>query len=124
MKRITICIGIIITIICASVISLYFMNASNRKFCGKIDEIVELYLEDSPEVLKKIQQLDEYWDGYYIKFSYVTQSTTLDDISYSVAKLKPLYEQGSDEFVSECESIKYWVDRIYNRQFPYLYSIF
>ncbi len=124
MKRIVICFGIIFAIIGSSVVSLYFLDRENREFFEKVDVIVELYNENSPEILQKIDELDEYWDRYYIRFSYVTQTATLDDISYSVAKLKPLYEQGSDEFVSECESIKYWVNRIYHRQFPHLYSIF
>lgn len=124
MKRITLCSGIIVTIIVSAVFSLYFMNRSNREIFEKIDEITELYNEDSPEVVDKINELDGYWDEYYIKFSYITQSTALDDISYSVAKLKSLYEHGSDEFVSECESIKYWVKRIYDRQYPHFYSIF
>ena len=124
MKRITICIGIMVAIIGSSVVALYLQDRSNKEFFGRIDEIVGLYDDNSPEILQKIDELDEYWDNYYVRFSYVTQSATLDDISYSVAKLKPLYEQGSDEFVSECESIKYWVNRIYHRQFPHLYSIF
>lgn len=124
MKRMTLCITILIVIIVSAVGSLYFMNRSNREVFERIDEIVELYNAESPEVEEKIHQLDQYWDEYYVRFSYVTQSSALDDISYSVAKLKALYEEGSDEFVSECESIKYWVKRIYDRQFPYFYSIF
>ncbi|WP_418813401.1 DUF4363 family protein [Ruminococcus sp.] len=54
----------------------------------------------------------------------MAQSCTLDDISYAVAKLPALLEKGSEEFLSECESIRSWTEKIYHTQYPHLYSVF
>lgn len=124
MKRITLCIGIISVIIIISVSSLFILNKNNKKLTDKIDEIIELYNNESDEVSDKVNDLEDYWEDYYIRISFVAQSSTLDDISYSVAKLLSLYEQDSDEFISECESIKYWIERVYDSQFPHFYSVF
>ncbi|MDE6149532.1 MAG: DUF4363 family protein [Ruminococcus sp.] len=124
MKRITLCIGIFIAIIVVSIGSLFLLHKNNKELTEKIDEIIELYNNESDEVSDKVNDLEKYWDDYYIRISFVAQSSTLDDISYSVAKLLPLYEQDSDEFVSECESIKYWIKRVYDSQFPHFYSVF
>ncbi len=124
MKRITLCIVIFAAIIVISAGSLFMLNKNNKELTGKIDEIIELYDNGSDEISDKVNELEEYWEDYYIRISFVAQSSTLDDISYSVAKLLPLYEQDSDEFVSECESIKYWIKRVYDSQFPHFYSVF
>ena len=89
-----------------------------------LDDVIEAYNNDSDDVVDKVNELEKYWEDYYIHISFVTRSTTLDDISYSVDKLRPMYEHGSDEFVPECESIKYWVKRIYDSQYPHFYSVF
>ncbi|MGN0601737.1 MAG: DUF4363 family protein [Oscillospiraceae bacterium] len=124
MKRITVSIGIIIAIIIGSVLSLYFMDKNNREMFDRIDRITSMYSQQSEGITKEIEDLQDYWEEYYVRYSYVTQCSTLDDISYSVAKLKSVYEQQSDEFIPECESIKYRVRRIYDRQFPHFYSVF
>lgn len=124
MKRITLCIGILCAIIIVSVTSLFMLNKNNKILIDKIDEIIDLYNQESDKVSEKVSDLENYWEDYYIRISFVVQSLTLDDISYSVEKLTPLYEQDSDEFISECESIKYWVQRVYDSQFPHFYSIF
>ena len=124
MRRISLCIGIMTMIIVTSVISLFMLNKNNNEIFEKIDEIAQLYDEESDEVSKKIEELEDYWEKYYIRISFVAQSSTLDDISYSVAKLNSLYEQDSDEFISECESLRYWVSRVYDSQFPHFYSVF
>ena len=124
MKRITLCLVIFAAIIVISAGSLFMLNKNNKELTGKIDEIIELYNKESDEISDKVNELEEYWEDYYIRISFVAQSSTLDDISYSVSKLLPLYEQDSDEFVSECESIKYWIKRVYDSQFPHFYSVF
>ena len=106
MKRITLCIVIFAAIIVISAGSLFMLNKNNKELTGKIDEIIELYDNGSDEISDKVNELEEYWEDY------------------SVAKLLPLYEQDSDEFVSECESIKYWIKRVYDSQFPHFYSVF
>lgn len=124
MKRMALCIGIFLSIISVSLISLYVLHKNNTKVITMLDNVIESYQNGSDDVGDKVDKLEKYWEDYYIRISFVTRSNTLDEISYSVDKLRPMYEQGSDEFVPECESIKYWVKRVYDSQFPHFYSVF
>ncbi|MGN1133578.1 MAG: DUF4363 family protein [Oscillospiraceae bacterium] len=123
MKRITISFIIIGCIILSSVLFLFNMNRDNQNLFDMIDQAEQLYEMDSPDLENKIKEIENEWEKYYIKYSYVTTCSVLDDISYSVAKLLSLYENQEDEFIPSCESIKYQVKRAYDRQFPYLHSI-
>lgn len=124
MKRVYICIGIFCAIIAVSIFSLFVLEKSNDELFSRIDEITELYEKGSDETSEKIKELEKFWRKYYIRISFVAQSSTLDDISYSVAKLSPMLDEDSDEFVSECKSIRYWAYLVYISQFPYLHSVF
>lgn len=124
MKRIIISFGIIAAIIGVSIFSLVFMDKNNKEMFEQLDEITSLYENRSDDIQKEIQDFQDFWEKYYIRYSYITQCSTLDDISYSVAKLDELYNAGSDDFIPECESIKYRVKRIYDRQYPHLHSVF
>lgn len=124
MKRIVISFGIIILIIGVSIFSLYFMNKNNDEMFEKLENITQLYENQSDEIEDEIEEFQDFWEKYYIRYSYITQCSILDDISYSVAKLDELYLAGSDDFIPECESVKYRVKRIYDRQFPHLHSVF
>ncbi len=124
MKRVYICIGIFVLIIGISVYSLYVIKKSNDELYYRIDEIISLHqIGDREVTAQKVEGLEEFWKGYYVKISFVATSSTLDDISYSVAKLAPLLKEDSDEFVSECQSIKYWAYLVYSNQLPYFYSV-
>ena len=123
MKRVYICIGIFSLIIGISVYSLCIMKNSNEELYSRIDEIICLHEDKSEETADKVAELEDFWEKYYIRISFVARSSTLDDISYSVIKLAPLLDEDSDEFISECKSIRYWAYLIYNSQFPYLHSV-
>lgn len=124
MKRITLCLGIIAAIFVGSFFSLHFMDKNNCEIFDRVNEIERLYSEDSADIKSEIKGFEECWEKYYVRYSYYTPSATLDEVSYSVAKLSAIYENQSDEFIAECESIKYRVQRIYDRQFPHFHSIF
>ena len=71
-----------------------------------------------------MERLQDYWGEYYVKVSFLTRSSTLDDISYSVAKLEPLLDEESEEFVSELRSIRFWAFLVYESQIPHFRSVF
>jgi len=123
MKRIVLCITILGTIIAVSVFSLFVLHKNNTRLIEMLDDVIEAYDNAPDEVSEKVDGIEQYWEDYYIRISFLVQSSTLDNISYSVARLGSMYEQDSDEFVSECESIKYWVKRVYDSQFPHFYSV-
>lgn len=123
MKRVYVCIAIILAMIAASTISLIMLKKSNDILFEQIDSII-IDHSSGKDVSKQVDELEKYWRSYYIKFSFIAQSSTLDDISYSVAKLEPLLKDDSDEFISECRSIRYWAYLVYDSQFPTLHSVF
>lgn len=123
MKRITLCFWIIVGIIISSVFSLRSLASNNKEIFAKIDRIEELYEQDSEDVQVEISELEDYWHKYYIRHSYFSQSAALDDVSVSIAKLRYNCESNPDEFIPECESIKYRVKIIYDRQFPHLHTV-
>ncbi len=125
MKRLILCITILIVIISGSVSSLFLIKNKNQKLINTLDSITE-YAEDekTDQALEKIKEFSRSWKDYYICVSFLVESSRLEDISASCAKLEALLLKNSEELYSECETIKYGIKLIYNNEFPYLHSIF
>lgn len=124
MKRMIACIVILSVIVGLSIGSLVMLKSSNEKLYDHIDKCLQSYILDSNDIEEQIEALEDYWGKYYVKVSFLTRSSTLDDISYSVAKLDSLLEEDSDEFVSELNSIRFWAYLVYESQIPHLRSVF
>lgn len=125
MKRLILCITILTVIISGSVCSLFLLKNKNQKLINTLDSITE-YAEDekTDQALEKIKEFSRSWKDYYICVSFLVESSRLEDISESCAKLEALLLKNSEELYSECETIKYGITLIYNNEFPYLHSIF
>lgn len=125
MKRIILCIAIIVIIISGSILSLFLIKSNNQRLIETLDEVTE-YAEDNKtdQALEKIEEFSRSWEKYYICVSFLVESSCLEDVSASCAKLKALLLKDSEELYSECETIKYGITLIYNNEFPYLHSIF
>lgn len=125
MKRLILCITILTVIISGSVSSLFLLKNKNQKLINTLDSITE-YAEDekTDQALEKIKEFSRSWKDYYICVSFLVESSRLEDISESCAKLEALLLKNSEELYSECETIKYGITLIYNNEFPYLHSIF
>lgn len=124
MKRIITCAAITAVIIGFSVFSLMMLRSSNEELYRRVDRCLESYFSDSSDTAERVEELEDYWGEYYAKVSFLTRSSTLDDISYSVAKLEPLLKEDSDEFVSELNSIRFWAYLVYESQIPHWRSVF
>lgn len=124
MKRLAVCVVILCSIAAISVYSIFAIGKANDKLFLLIDSTAQSYRDGAQDTEQKLDELEDYWREYYVKVSYLSQSCTLDDISYSVAKLPALLEKNAEEFLSECESIRAWAKKIYDSQFPHLYSVF
>ncbi len=125
MKRLILCIAILAVIITGSVLSLLLINNKNQQLIETLDAIT-VYAEDrkTDQALEKIEEFSRLWKKYYVCVSFLVESSCLEDISSSCAKLKALLLKDSEELYSECETIKYGINLIYNNEFPYLHSIF
>ena len=124
MKRLTACMIILTVIASMSVLSVWAVKRENDKFIFLVNAAENSYRQESNDMNQRLEELEKGWKKYYTHVSYIAQSCTLDDISYAVAKLPALLEKGSEEFLSECESIRSWTEKIYNTQYPHLYSVF
>lgn len=125
MKRLILCITILVVIVSGSVLSLLLINNKNQHLISTLNMITE-YAEDekTDQALEKIKEFSRSWKDYYICVSFLVESSRLEDISASCAKLEALLMKNSEELYSECETIKYGITLIYNNEFPYLHSIF
>ncbi|NLZ46001.1 MAG: DUF4363 family protein [Clostridiales bacterium] len=125
MKRVIICSIILATIITQSIISLAILRHKNNEFSDLIDQAVTLNQSGQQDkALEKTKEVYDYWQDYYKKISFLIQSSKLDNISYSVAKLKPLLEMDSEDFFAECSMIKVGIIVIYDSEYPHFYSVF
>lgn len=124
MKRVYICIGIFLSIIAISAASLNILKKSNNELFYRIDEISSIYQTNPGLAAAKVEELEEFWEKYYLRISFVAHSSTLNDISTTMSKLPSLLENDSEEFMSELLSIKHWAQLVYINQFPYLHSVF
>lgn len=57
------------------------------------------YRNDDSDTAQRLEELENAWNKYYVRISYIAQSCTLDDISYAVAKLPALLERALRNFV-------------------------
>ena len=111
MKRLTACIIILTVIAAMSVFSVFAVKKENDKFISLVNAAENSYRNEDSDTAQRLEELENAWNKYYVRISYIAQSCTLDDISYAVAKLPALLEKGSEEFLSECESIRSWTEK-------------
>ncbi len=122
MKRLIISLLILVSIVVTSVFILSVFDSRNEQLISYVDRVEELYKQNKTDLAEEeLTRLNRFWSEYYNLVSYIVQSTKLEEIAQSVSKLKAL--MGKDEFLSECESIKYGIRLIYDSEYPYLHSI-
>lgn len=122
MKRLALSIFILSIIVAGSIISLCVFRQKNTELIEMISS-AEKYMRDNniTAAENEVAQIESLWSDYYSFTSYILQNTRLDEISSSVSKLRGLIK--SDEFYSECDSIIYSVNIMYEKEFPHLGSV-
>lgn len=123
MKRLKLCISILIVIIFLSIGSLFVLKLSNDKLFSLIDKTVSAF-ENDQDAETCLEELDEYWHKYYKRISYVADYDMLNEISRSVCRLPALLENQPDDFIAELMTVRNCAVLIFNSQFPYVYAIF
>ena len=124
MKRIILCIGILLAILIQSVASLMILKHKNNELSSLIDQAAYLAQSgDKEAALEKTAEIQDYWQDYYVKVSYLIQTSKLEDIAFSVSKLTPLLEKDSEEFFSECFLINRGIQLIFSNECPKLSSV-
>ena len=123
MKRLYISITILVFIALLSAGSVFAIKKGNER----LNELVSLTRQaygSGGDTKKALDELEDFWDGYYLMLSYITAEQTMTDMNRAVKKLPDLYEAGSDDFLAELSSISSWAQLLYDTQFPDLSSIF
>lgn len=144
MKRIALCISIIGLIIVLSLSALFLLKYEHTKLIDGINEMIELSEEadktesdeegrendiksgnkKTEEAIKSVESFCQLWNEYYKRASFFVESSKLSDISNSISSLFLLYEHEKGEFYLECQKIKHSLNLIYEKEMPYLNSVF
>lgn len=122
MKRLGICITLLVITVCISAGSLWVLKRSNERLYELAGEVRTAY-ENGGDAKPALNELTEYWQNYYVRISYVANSDYLNSVSAGVFRLEFLLENDSDEFISELESLCGQTELMYQCQFPHLYSV-
>ncbi len=124
MNRIALCIAIMLVIAAASLGTLFLLEHSTDKVCTLVEQVIDAEKSGSPEQVEQaVTELEDYWQLHLKRLYCLVQSSVLNDISCAVARLRPLYEQGADDFIAECCGIRRLVSQIMDTQAPSLYSV-
>lgn len=124
MKRFYLSCIILLTIIFSSCFLLHQLNEYTATFTQKIDQAYSLAKNNETDnALTKVEEINRFWEKYYVHMSLIVQSEKLNEISDSVSKLKPLLQSENEEFFSECYNIKFDIKLIYDSQYPSFHSI-
>ena len=124
MNRTAICAVLIAVICIASAGSLFIIDRSTDRLFTLIDGVIDAGEHGTAEdVEAAVSELEDHWAKHYLKLSYLVQTGPLNDISYAVAKLRPLYAHSADDFIAECRGIRYWAALICESQLPSLHSV-
>ena len=123
MKRLVISICILVFIAALSVGSVVMIKLGNEQLGELVESTEQAYLSGG-NTEKALDELESFWDKYYLALSYFSAEPTMADMTRAVKKLPDLYKAGSDDFLAELKSIKSWAELLYETQFPDLSSIF
>ena len=123
MKRLVISICILFFIALLSVGSVVTIKLCNKHLDELVENAEQAYLNKSG-TQQALDELEEFWDGYYLALSYFSAEPTMADMSRAVKKLPDLLRLDSDDFLAELNSIRHWAKLLYDTQFPDLSSIF
>lgn len=124
MKRFYLCCVILLTVILSSCFLLHQLHEYTDTLTQKIDEACELAEKEKTEdALNKVEEINRFFEKYYIRMSLIVQSEKLNEISDSISKLHSLLQYNSEEFFSECNDIKSDIKLIYDSQYPSFHSI-
>ncbi len=125
MKRFYLSCVIFVALFVTSWIVLKNLETSTIELTNALDEVIILWEnKENQKVLEKVEEINTLWEKYKKKMDITINTNILADITASVAKLKPFLLYESDEFFSECSSIKFSLQLIYENHKPSLDAIF
>ena len=90
MKRLTACIIILTVIAAMSVFSVFAVKKENDKFISLVNAAENSYRNEDSDTAQRLEELENAWNKYYVRISYIAQSCTLDDLLCSGKAPRPI----------------------------------
>ncbi len=118
MRRFILCSTIFLSVAAGSAASLMVLKNATDELCVRIDRCEQAHSADSRS--KALGELEDFWDSYYAKSSFITRSDSLEDMSVSVGRLRLLT---GAELTCELGSVRERARLIYEDQVPYISGI-
>ena len=106
MKRIAISITIIALIFVAGYSAVALIDSGNDRLYGQLELVTDSYRSQSPDVEKTISELERSVADYSKRLGWVVSDELLGEMELSTARLMPMYQSNSDEFLAVCSEIK------------------
>ena len=106
MKRIAISIAIIALIFVAGYSAVALIDSGNDRLYGQLELVTDSYRSQSPDVEKTISELERSVADYSKRLGWVVSDELLGEMELSTARLMPMYQSNSDEFLAVCSEIK------------------
>lgn len=125
MKRLYVSIFIILSLIALDIYSHRLILEEEKDLEENINSIYELYHEkNTVSAYAEAVKLSEKWESGRKKLAVFVSDRTLDEISDSINRIKPLLESESDEVAAEAENIRQKLLRQHTGDLPYMRNIF
>ena len=124
MKRVFLCVFILAVMIGSSIYLLNKIEEKGSQITKTIDNAISLFeAGDFNKSAEKINQATQQWSDYYVLLSLVMPNENIQQITQSVSKLTALLKDCKEEFIAECESVKYAINLLYENEYPSLRTI-
>lgn len=125
MKRLVLCISLLMLIGASSVISLNSLKNRTLYFSENISQIYSLYTDEKyDEASAKTRKLYAEWIDFCDTASVMVDLDRLEEINSSFAKLMPYISVQSDETEAELSSLSKRINRLYDAEKPTWFNIF
>ncbi len=124
MKRVLLCAYILVVMIVSSIVLLNRIENKGFEITKTIDNAIVLFeAGDLEKSAQQINQAIQQWHSYYSMLSLVMPNENIQQITQSVSKLSALLKDCKEEFIAECESVKYAITLLYENEYPSLRTI-
>lgn len=125
MNRVITAFCIILAISCCSVLSAVVIRHENNEIIGIIDQITAYNQSgDSKKASEAAEILNMKWYTFERKIGVFVRDDKVQEISASVARVKPYLEEANDELEAELQNISRRLNTIYLSELPVWYHVF
>ena len=124
MKRLFICSAIFAAVIVSSWLSLYSMKDATEQLDSAALACIRSYDTDDGKLFDRIDELMACWGSYNRRVSFITRSSSLEELAVSVSRLNDLVDNQGGDFRSELNAIIFRANVIYENQRPTAQSVF